>query len=147
MNNSIATPVNVNLNIAQPADPTLTEANLTFFTYDGGDDKDADSWLKITLYADYGNGFIVKIAFRDREKYGKFDDHNGGSVNTIPLNVSGSLPLSAIGNAKLKLEFDPNGDDTWKFHYTLDLKFSNGIILSREKRDRQLSDGSRVIEE
>lgn len=147
MNNLPFSPVNVNLNIPLATEPVLTEASVTFFTYDGGDDKDADSWLKITFYADYGSGFIMNIASRDREKYGKFDDHNGGSVNTIMLNVNGVLPLSSLSNARLKLEFDPNGDDTWKFHYTLNLKFSNGIVLSRERRDCLLSDGTRVLDQ
>ena len=137
--------VNVNLNIGAPVDPTLVEAKIVFTTYDGGDDKDANSYLKITLYTDYWNGFIVKIAYRDRETYGRFNDDNGGSINTIPLNLSGSLPLSSISNAKTKLEFDPNGDDTWKFHYSLDLKFSNGLVLSREKRNEYLSDGRRWL--
>jgi len=45
--------VNVNLNIGAPVDPTLVEAKIVFTTYDGGDDKDANSYLKITLYTDY----------------------------------------------------------------------------------------------
>jgi hypothetical protein len=133
------------LNQPQEGVPNLVEAKLTFDTFDGGDDKDDNTKLKISLIADYGNGFVLKIADRGSETYGRFAD---GTTNELPpLNVNGTLPLSAIGNAKLRIEFEPDGDDTWKFHYTLDLKFENGLVLSKTGRDKQLTDKIRFIEE
>jgi|SRR5215213_2855370 len=138
----------LNLNLPQITEATLSEAKVSFFTYDGGDDKDKDSRLRITLYADFGGGFVLTIAENGGYiNYGHFDDHNGGSEHTIDLTVNGTLPISAVNNSHLKIEFEPNGDDTWKFHYTLSLKFSNGIVLKKEARNKELSDGKRVIDE
>jgi hypothetical protein len=136
----------VRANLAKAGEPVVSAVKVTFNTYDGGNDKDANSRIKLTLAADYGNGFIIKIAARDWETYGLFDDHNGGSIHSIELPVNGTLPVSAIGNAKFKIEFEADGDDTWKFHYALDLIFDNGMVLSREGRNKELSEHG-VIEE
>lgn len=130
---------------ADSTDPSLSEANITFNTPDGGDDKDDDTKLQITLSSKFGSGFVRKIAFRPFETHGRFAD---GSVHTIGLPVQGTVLLSSINDVKLKIEFEPNGDDTWKFKYDVDLKFSDGTVLNKNGGgEKVLSDGNRVLEE
>jgi hypothetical protein len=137
--------VNVFAGQADTDDPTLSEATITFNTPDGGDDKDDNTKLQITLSTKFGGGFVRKIAFSGFQTHGRFAD---GSVVPINLPVQGVVRLSTIGDIKLKIEFEPDGDDTWKFKYGVDLKFSDGTVLNKSSdSEKLLSDGNRLLEE
>jgi hypothetical protein len=126
-------------------DPTLSEASITFNTPDGGDDKDDNTKLQITPFSKIGGGFVRKIAFSPFQTHGRFAD---GSIHTIGLPVQGTVSLSSINDVKLKIEFEPDGDDTWKFKYAVDLKFSDGAVLSKNgDGEKVLSDRKRELEE
>ena len=125
-------------------DARLVEAKIVFNTYDGGNDKDANSKLKITVFSVFGSsGFVRVAAQNDWETYGRFAD---GTINPIVLRIQGTTSLVGLSDLKLKLEFEPNGDDTWKFSYDLSLKFSDGTVLSRQGPRTELSDKVRVLE-
>jgi len=121
----------------------LTEAKITFNTYDGGNDKDADSKLKITVFSVFGSGFTRVAAQNDWNTYGRFAD---GTINVVPLEIKGTTSLDGLKDLKIKIEFEPKGDDTWKFSYDLSLKFSDGTVLSRQSGNTELSDHNRVLE-
>jgi hypothetical protein len=129
------------------ADPRLSTVAITFNTPDGGNDKDDDTKLGITIFTTLGSsGFIRKLAFRPLQNDGRFAD---GSVNMVNVPVQGAVLLSSItSDVKLKIEFEPKGDDTWKFKYDLDLKFDDGTVLTKSSNgEKTLSDSSRVLQE
>ena len=123
----------------------MTEASITFNTPDGGNDKDDDTKLEITVFSNFGNGFMRKIAFSPFQTHGRFAD---GSVNTVCLPIQGTVGLSTINDLKLKIKFEPNGDDSWKFKYDLDLKFDDGTVLTKDGGgEKLLSDSNRELVE
>lgn len=122
---------------------TLAKAVITFNVYDGGDDKDDDSQLRITVFSVFGSGFIKESATAGFDTFGgRFAD---GSIHHIPLAVQGTTSLDALKDLKLRLEFEPNGDDTFKFVYTLKVYFNDGTVLSKTA-PAVLSDKQRVLE-
>lgn len=126
-------------------EPVMSEANITFNTPDGGNDKDDDTKLQITLFSKFGSGFVRKIAFSPFQPHGRFAD---GSVHTINLPVQGKVSLSSINDLTLKIEFEPNGDDSWKFKYDLDLRFDDGTVLTKSSgSEKHLTDANRVLQE
>src|SRR5262249_45078862 len=91
-------------------DPKLSDVNITFNTPDGGDDKDDDTKLAITVFTKLGStSFVRKLAFRALQADGSFAD---GSVHTLGVPVQGTVLLSSMTNdIKLRIDFEPNGDD------------------------------------
>lgn len=122
--------------------PTLKSATLSGITPDGGDDKDDDTNLRISLFVDYGGGFVQTVAATDFQAYGRFADRQPWGPLDIP--VKGTFTLDNVAKLKGRLEFQPNGDDTWRFTYTLNLNFSDGTVISKEGSE-VLSDDKREI--
>jgi hypothetical protein len=123
--------------------PTLRSVTLSGITPDGGDDKDNDSKLKITLFVDFGGGFVQTVASTDFAAYDRFAD--GDPWGPINVPVRGSFTLDNVPRLRATLEFQPIGDDTWKFNYTLNMTFSDGTVISKSGNNAEVSDGRRVI--
>jgi hypothetical protein len=101
--------------------PKLRNANIKFHTND--EDKDDDTHVTVTV-RDHKN----LISARIDDDFGHFDDHSdNGPFGLIIRNRSDKASLST-GNVTLRI--DPNGHDTWRFNFDLDLFFDDGSHLS-----------------
>ncbi|MBZ5509254.1 MAG: hypothetical protein LAO78_27665 [Acidobacteriia bacterium] len=126
----------------QASTPTLSSASIAGFTPDGGDDKDNDSQIKTTLFVDFGGGLVQTVASNNFEAHGRFPD--GQSWGPIDIPVKGVFTIDDVAKLRGKIEFQPKGDDTWKFSYTLSLNFSDGRLIQKSGSN-ELSDQKREI--
>ncbi len=106
------------------ADPTLTGASITFHTND--DDKDDDTEVS------------VKVRLRDRRTvvaqtsgaFAKFGDN--GDAGPFALLVVDPVTREQLKTGNVVFDIIPVGNDTWRFNYLLDLRFTDGgHLLSR----------------
>lgn len=105
----------------QPPQPKLRNARISFHTND--EDKDDDTHVTVTV-RDHQN----LIAARIDNDFGHFDDHSDhGPFGMIIRNRSAKASLS---DGNVTLHIDPNGHDTWRFNFELDLLFDDGSQLS-----------------
>jgi hypothetical protein len=101
--------------------PALRNATIKFHTND--DDKDNDTHVTVTV-RDHDN----IIAARIDNDFGHFDDHSdNGPFGLIVRNQS---QKTSMQSGSLAIRIDPNGHDTWKFNFDLDLFFDDGSHLS-----------------
>ncbi len=108
----------------------LTAARVSFHTND--EDKDADTHVTVT--ARESNGLIVA---RIDDDFGHFNDHsNNGPFDMAVINAA---PKSDIQTGNVTLRIDPNGNDTWRFNFFVDLVFSDGSHLASQEDGLQLS--------
>jgi hypothetical protein len=116
----------------------LTGASARFHTND--DDKDDDTALAI--YVDGPMGRVAQV----EGIRGKFNDHTDNGP--FALTIVRSIQRWELASCRTRVHIDPNGHDTWRFNYELDLAFSdapsanknwNGIALDQDNRD--FSDG------
>ncbi|MBO9692967.1 hypothetical protein [Chryseobacterium sp.] len=141
---------NVNIYSANKfsTEETLTECWCDFETYDGGDDKDKDSKIELIYSIKYpASGISRVIALSPMDSHGRFAD---GTSNKVDLNVQGVVRLSDILSSvgTFTLKFEPKGDDTWKFHYTLRMKFNEGTLLDVKAGSyKQVTDQTRQMQE
>lgn len=125
-----------------PADvgATLTTAKITFLT--SGEDKDNNTTLSIKVVTAAG-----KTAASAFDTFGKFGD---GSVVPVNLLVRRNITWDALQGGSLRLHIEPNGDDTWKFGYRLDLTFDDGdvsqTIVNRISMSEDNKDHTHAIE-
>ncbi|MFD8307031.1 hypothetical protein ACFV29_32515 [Streptomyces sp. NPDC059690] len=123
-------------NNLRPADvgATLTSAKITFLT--SGEDKDGDTTVSIKVVTAAG-----KTAASAFDTFGRFGD---GSVVPVNLLVRKNITWDALQGGTVRLHIQPNGDDTWKFGYRLDLTFDDGdvsqtivnrVSMSEDNRD------------
>ncbi|WP_157131192.1 hypothetical protein [Burkholderia pseudomallei] len=103
--------------------PLLRNASISFHT--NGDDKDSDTHVTVTV-RDRNN----VIAARIDSDFGHFDDNSdNGPFGLVIRNQSSNSDLQS---GSVALRIDPNGHDTWKFNFYLDLWFDDGSHLSGE---------------
>ena len=110
--------------------PALTEAQVSFHTND--EDKDHDTHVTVTVRQRDGT-----IAARIDDDFGHFNDHsNNGPYGMLILNQGDKSDL-AQGNVTIRV--DPNGNDTWRFNFLVDLLFADGSHLNTESNNLELS--------
>jgi hypothetical protein len=110
--------------------PSLTEAQVSFHTND--DDKDDDTHITVTVRQRDGT-----IAARIDDDFGHFNDHsNNGPFGLLIVNPGDKTDLS-LGNVTVRI--DPNGNDTWRFNFFLDLMFADGSHLNTEVNNLELT--------
>jgi hypothetical protein len=111
--------------------PMLTRASITFHTND--DDKDDDT----TVYA------FVMLADKKTivAKMSQCLGHFGNNSDSGPYNLVmvKSVSRDELKTGYLDLESGPNGDDTWRFNFLLDLYFSDGGHLFAKANGIELS--------
>lgn len=108
----------------------LVASNVFFHT--NNEDKDFDTHVTVTVRQADGI-----VAARISNDFGHFNDHNdSGPFNLIIRNPSDKEALRS-GNTTIRI--DPNGNDTWRFNFDLDLVFSDGTHLSSHADGLELS--------
>jgi len=99
----------------------LRNCTVKFHTND--EDKDSDTHVTVTV-----RDASQVIAARIDNDFGHFDDQSdNGPFGMLVKNQSSKAVLQA-GNVTLRV--DPNGHDTWRFNFFLDLIFDDGSRLS-----------------
>jgi hypothetical protein len=116
----------------------LTAASARFHT--NNDDKDGDTVLSI--YVDGPMGRVAQV----EGIQGHFDDNSDNGP--FALTIVRPIARFEIPVCRTRVHIDPNGHDTWRFNYEIDLIFDdappaaknwNGLALDQNSRD--FSDG------
>src|SRR5690349_4560434 len=99
----------------------LTNATIRFHT--NNEDKDSDTHVTVVV-VDSDN----IVAARIDNDFGHFDDNSdNGPFGLIVQNPSSQDRLQA---GRVAIRIDPNGHDTWRFNFFLDLLLNDGSHLS-----------------
>jgi hypothetical protein len=97
-------------------EPFLVSALASFHTND--DDKDDDTILTVTI--ERAPDEFAKVD----NIIGTFDDHTDNGP--FGLSIQGLISKSTLPGATTTLRIQPDGNDTWRFNYFLDLVYSDG---------------------
>ena len=98
----------------------LTRASVSFHTND--EDKDDDTRVEVTVRL-IDQTAIASIA----DEFGHFDDH--GDAGPFDLLITQAATRGALKTGSVAVKVDPNGNDTWRFNFLLDLLFDDGAHL------------------
>ncbi|GEM_PF-1480195 len=117
--------------------PVLTNATVKFHT--NNEDKDSDTHVTVTVI-DSNN----IVAARVDNDFGHFDDNSDNGP--FGLSVQNPSTEDALQSGSVIIRIDPNGHDTWRFNFFLDLLFNdgshlsggaNGLELTQDRREQQ----------
>jgi hypothetical protein len=98
----------------------LTRASVSFHTND--EDKDDNSRVEVTVRLMDGT-VVASIA----DEFGHFDDHS--DAGPFDLLITHAATRGALKTGSVAIKIEPNGDDTWRFNFFLDLLFEDGAHL------------------
>ena len=101
--------------------PTLRNCTIKFHTND--DDKDDDTHVTVTVR----DGEQVITARIDND-FGHWDDNS--DQGPFGLIIKNRSEKASLATGSITIRIDPNGSDTWKFNFYLDLVFDDGSRLS-----------------
>jgi hypothetical protein len=122
---------------AQSNQVTLIGAWVSFHTND--DDKDSDTHVTVEVYQNDG-----APAARTDNDFGHFDDHSNNGPYNLEV-VNNAVTKNVLRSGKVLIRIDPNGHDTWRFNFTVRLRFSdrtswnvsqNNIELTQNRRQQ-----------
>ena len=117
--------------------PMLTRASITFHTND--DDKDDDSQIILEVMLPGRKAVVAQLV----GCVGHFSDHSdSGPYNLVLLR---SVSRDDLKNGLIDFQIVPNGNDTWRFNFLLDLYFSDGGHLFAKGTGVELSYAARIV--
>jgi hypothetical protein len=123
----------------------VTAAKIVFDTYSPrGDDKDPDTNVTVELRTKEGTEYKRLIA--KKEKFDGDKKYKDPSRNEKELDIQGSLTRQDIDGVKVYIHMEPNGNDTWRFHYKIQIQFDNGTILEKGEDGIELTQDSKTHE-
>jgi hypothetical protein len=112
----------------------LTRASITFQTND--EDKDDDTLLDVTVALMDGT---VVAQFSD--VFGTF--HDNAEDGPLDLELVDPRTRGEMKGGNVTLKISPQGNDTWRFGFFLDLLFDDDAHLIAWARGLELSDSQR----
>ncbi|CEJ81153.1 hypothetical protein VHEMI01298 [[Torrubiella] hemipterigena] len=130
---ALASPVE-NQSLDQRA-PQLRNSHISFHT--NNEDKDSDTHVTVTLTD--GNGVV---AARISNDFGHFDDNS--DEGPYALQIFNASQKDILQNGTLAIRIDPNGHDTWRFNFLLDMSFSDGSKLTGGANGLELTQNRRT---
>jgi hypothetical protein len=113
------------------AKPTLVGANITFHTND--EDKDHDTLVSVSV-----RNIATTIAAQIEDNFQHFADH--GDAGPYDLLLVNPLTRDELKTGNMTIRITPNGNDTWRFNFFLDLRFSDGSHLFARASRLQLTE-------
>ena len=113
---------------------TLAHCSIKFHTND--EDKDSDTHVTVTI-TDDNNVTSCKV---DND-FGKFGDNSNSGPFGMP--VVNATPKPNVQRGNIRLRIDPNGNDTWRFNFEVDMTFSDGSRLTGAADGLELSQDRR----
>jgi hypothetical protein len=116
---------------------TLVGANITFHTND--EDKDDDTHVTVTVQ----DSTMTTVAAEISDNFGHFD--NDSDAGPFQLVVVNSLTRDQLKTGNMTIAIKPNGHDTWRFNFFLDLRFSDGSHLLARANHLQLTQTYRDV--
>jgi hypothetical protein len=114
----------------------LTRASVTFHTND--EDKDDDSGVGVTVRL-----LDQTVVARIFDKFGPFDDHS--DAGPFDLLIMQAVTRGELKTGSVAVKIEPNGNDTWRFNFFLDLLFddaahliawANGLEVSESRQEQ-----------
>jgi hypothetical protein len=123
--------------IAQPGAPTLINVRISFHT--NNEDKDHDTHVTVTVRDSDG-----VVAARVSNDFGHLGDNS--DAGPFALSVTNPSTKESLQRGKVTIRIDPNGHDTWRFNFFLELTFSDGsrfsagadgLALSQDRRQQE----------
>jgi hypothetical protein len=125
-------------------DAVLDHATITF-TLPKGDDKDDDTVVSVSVTSRLNNQFNATIAGKSNFAGTDHWEDGSGKSYTYALDVITPIRFGQLtGAITTRIHIQPNGKDTVKFGYHLELVFSDGnkvqqdrdgIVLDQNNRD------------
>ncbi len=117
--------------ISPPTAPiTLANCQVSFHTND--EDKDDDTFVIVSVY-DVNNTLCATIS----NDFGHFNDQS--DEGPFALLIRNPSTNDALSRGSVIIHIDPNGHDTWRFNFTLDLHFSDNSHLGGSAYDLELT--------
>jgi hypothetical protein len=113
------------------ASPTLVNANITFHTND--EDKDDDTLVTVLVLKGEDT-----VAAQISDRFQHFNDHS--DAGPFDLEIVTTLTRDDLKTGQVTMEITPNGNDTWRFNFFLDLRFSDGSHLFAKASRLQLTE-------
>ena len=98
----------------------LTRASVSFHTND--EDKDGDTQVDVTVRL-IDQTVVASIS----DEFGHFDDHS--DAGPFDLLIKQAATRGALKTGSVAIKIEPNGNDTWRFNFFLDLLFDDGAHL------------------
>ena len=98
----------------------LIRASVSFHTND--EDKDDDSRVDVTVRL-MDQTVVASIA----DEFGHFDDHS--DAGPFDLLIKQAATRGELKTGSVAVQIEPNGNDTWRFNFFLDLLFDDGAHL------------------
>ena len=117
-----------------PDSAVLTRASITFQSND--EDKDDSTLLDVTVALMDGT-VVAQVS----DFFGTFHDNNEDGPYDLELVDPRTRGELKGGNVTLKIT--PDGNDTWRFNFFLDLLFDDDAHLISWARGLELSDSQR----
>src|SRR5262245_4373136 len=115
----------------------INGASITFTTLD--DDKDGDTFLSVVV-KDRNN----RVAARTSGFFGLFPDQT--AITLPPMTIRPAATWDDIENGgTVTVSIAPNGNDTWKFAYELDLTYDDGDEGFHVNPGTSLSESHRTL--
>jgi hypothetical protein len=114
-----------------PPKPTLIGANITFHTND--DDKNGDTLVSVSVQSS-----TATVAAQIEDNFQHFADHSDAGPYDLLLVTPLTRDQLKTGNMTIGIK--PNGNDTWRFNFFLDLRFSDGSHLFARASRLQLTE-------
>ena len=111
----------------------LIRASVSFHTND--EDKDDDSRVDVTVRL-MDQMVVASIA----DEFGHFDDHSDAGPFDLLIKQAATRGELKTGSVAVKIE--PNGNDTWRFNFFLDLLFDDGAHLIAWANGLELTESS-----
>ena len=109
----------------------LTRASVGFHTND--EDKDDDSRVEVTVRL-MDQTVVASIA----DEFGHFDDHS--DAGPFDLLITQAANRGALKTGSVAVKIEPNGHDTWRFNFFLDLLFDDGAHLLARANGLELTE-------
>ncbi len=109
----------------------LTRASVSFHTND--EDKDDDTRVDATVRL-MDQTVVASIA----DQFGHFDDHS--DAGPFDLLITQAATRGALKTGSVGIKIEPNGNDTWRFNFFLDLLFDDGAHLIARANGLEISE-------
>jgi len=113
----------------------IKNCRLRFHTND--EDKDLNTHVTVTVRDEVG-----RIAARIDSDFNHFDDHTDFETS-LPIRHQSTVAELQAGTVTIRI--DPNGSDTWRFNFDLDLVFEDNSRLGGGQSGLSLNQNNREV--
>ena len=117
-------------------DAALTRASVEFQTND--EDKDDDTLVEVAVHLQDGTVVATTTFGEDWQNFGHFDDHSHSGPFDLLLEQPATRGQLKTGSVSVAIQ--PNGNDTWRFNFLVDMLFEDGGHLLARANGLELTE-------